>query len=179
MIDLLKVYVHLQNQTIKYLKTNNMGHLKTNKDKALEAYKNADAKGKQMLIDLYGRENFLVDIKDRVIDYKSACTETGLTPLTLSHFDFLPKEDRERSFARHQVVIGVRALVGDWKPNFKDGKTKYYNYGYENASGLVLVSDWTSNFCCDGSDLLFPTRDLCDHARTIFHKQYLKFIFNS
>ena len=156
-----------------------MGDLKTNKDKALEAYKNADAKGKQMLIDLYGRENFLVDIKDRVIDYKTACAEIGLTPLTLSHFDFLPQEDRERSFARHQVVIGVRALVGDWKPNFKDGKTKYYNYGYENTDGLVLDIGFSIYGCGDGSDLLFPTRDLCDHARNIFNRQYLKFIFNA
>ena len=173
MIDIYKTYLHLQKLNFK----NMSQKLKTDKEKALLAYKNADEKGKQMLKDLYGAENFLTNVKDRVIDYKSACREIGLTPLTLSYFDFLPEWERERAFNRHQVTVGVRALVGDWKPNFTDGTWKYYTYGYENSNGLRLGGSCYRDMCFAGSDLLFPNSDLRDYAQKIFEKQYLTFLF--
>lgn len=153
-------------------------YLKLETKKAQEAYKKGNAKQKKLLIDLYGEEAFLLDVKDRVLDYKSACKELGLTPLTLEHFDFLPEEDQERTFARHQVVIGVRALVGDWRPDFRNGTWKYYTYGVEDSNGLRLDGDDCSYYSFTGSDLLFPNAELRDHAQNIFKSQYLKFLFN-
>lgn len=176
-------YLFLQNQIKKLnknthkLKFNRMKNLKLDYNKALDAYKKASPENKKLLIDLYGAENFLTNVKDRVIDYPSACKELGLTPLTIGYFDFLPEWERERAFNRHQVTVGVRALVGDWRPNLNDSSYKYYTYGYTNSNGLGLCGNFGYDVSFTGADLLFPNADLRDHAQKIFEKQYLTFLF--
>lgn len=154
-------------------------HLKLTLERALEAFKNGTKDQKQWLIDMYGKEHFLIDIKDRVIDYQSACVELNISPLTRNHFNFLPEEDQERAWNRHQLTIVTRALRGDWKPNFKDGSYNYYNYFYWNSSENGFSSRVYSFYCSTfvGSDLMFPNKELADHARKICEKQYIAYHF--
>lgn len=148
-------------------------------EKALEAYKKGTKQQKQWLVDMYGAEHFLTDIKDRVKDYKTACEVLNIEPLIRENFNFLPEEDQERAWNRHQLTIGTRALRRDWKPNFKDGSYNYYNYFYWNNSENGFSSSVNSYFshALVGSDLMFPTRELADHARVIFEKQYIAYHF--
>lgn len=155
-----------------------MKHLKLLLDKAQEAYKSANADQKKLLIDLYGKEHFLIDIRERVIDYESACREIGIEPLTVEDFDFLPEEDQSRAFNRHQVVIGARALCGDWKPNFKDtNQAKWYAYFYGESEGFSSVSFCDFYYSVSGSDLMLPTQELTDHIRKSFKDQFITYLY--
>lgn len=158
-----------------------MKYLELELEKAQEAYKSGTKDQQKLLIGLYGEEHFLTDIRERVKDYPSACKVLNISPLTLNHFNFLPEEDQERAWNRHQLTIVTRALRGDWKPDFKDGNYKYYNYFYwdTSISGFSsLVSDTFFLSASVGSDLLFPTRELADHARVIMEKTYIAYHLN-
>lgn len=153
-------------------------HLKLELTKAQEAYKKGDADVKKLLIDLYGKEHFLTDIKDRVIDYESACREIGIEPLTEKDFGILPKEDRKRYYNRHQLTIVVRALVGDWKPDWDNSNEyKYYMYFYKEKSGFASHTDCYCDLSFVGSDLLFPNSDLANYAGKIMRQQYIDYLF--
>ena len=153
--------------------------LKLTLEKAQDTYKNGTPEHKKLLIDLYGKENFLLDITERVFDYASACEELGLTPLTINHFTFLPEEDQNRAFVRHQLTIQTRALRGDWTPNFKDSTYKYYNYFYWDTAknGFSSYVYYYYLVSSVGSDLLFPNEKLADYARNTFEKQYIAYHF--
>lgn len=154
-----------------------MKHLKLDLTKAQEAYKNGDQSIKDFLINAYGKENFLLDIKDRVTDYESACAELGIKPLTESDFGILPKEDRFRAFNRHILTIGIRALNEGWKPNFHDSNEyKYYTYIYSSNGGFSFVVSCGICIGAVGSDLYLKNRELAQHAQTIFKQQYLDYL---
>lgn len=150
--------------------------LQLSSTKAVEAYKLATADQKQLLENMYGRENFLTDIRDRVFDYPSACNEAGVSELTIEDFDFLPKEEQERAFMRHQLAFSARLLRSDWVPDPKDGKAKYYVYSYWNNSEKCFDSYVSDDYVyySVGSDLLFPNQELAEHHRVKFEQQYIK-----
>lgn len=156
-----------------------MANLKLSIEKALEAYTKGDKARKQFLIDLYGAEHFLTDIKDRVTDYPSACKELNILQLTVDHFAFMGK-DAKRYFNRHQLTIIIRALNEGWEPDFTDSEYKYYNYPYWDSSSNgfssgVHVSDYVS---ASGSDLMFKNRELCEYAWKIAKTAYIAYHFN-
>ncbi len=154
--------------------------LKLTVEKALEAYKNGTPEHKQLLIDLYGKHHFLINIQDRVFDYPSACAEIGLDPLEVDDFDFLPEIDRNKAYVRHQLTIQTRALNEGWEPDFKKNDYKYYNYFYWDTSKngfSSLVSDHSFSASV-GSDLMFKNNALAEYARKAFEKQYIAYHFN-
>lgn len=155
-----------------------MKNLKLTLEKAQEAYAAGNADRKKLLIDLYGKEHFLTNVKDRVTDYESACLEIGIKPLTEEDFGILPKEDRKRYFNRHILTIAIRALVGDWKPDWSNSNEyKYYNYFYVDngtfSSGVSLYF----TYAYVGSDFVFPSKDLAEHVRTTFKQNYIDYLF--
>ena len=153
-------------------------HLKLELSKAVETYKKGDGKIKALLIDLYGKEYFLLDVKDRVIDYESACKETSFKPLTIEDFEMLPEEDRNRYYARHQLTVGIRALVGDYKPDWDNSSEyKYYNYMYKEDGGFVSGVRSYAYLSYLGSDFYFPNREIAEHAYKTFKKQYITYLF--
>lgn len=154
-------------------------HLKLSLEKALEAYTKGDKARKQFLIDLYGKEYFLTDVKERVIDYPSACKELNILQLTEDHFAFMGN-DAKRYFNRHQLTIIIRALNEGWEPDFTNSEYKYYNYPYWNTSTSGFSSGVVG--CCGaasvGSDLMFKSRELAEYAYKIATKQYIAYHFN-
>lgn len=154
-------------------------HLKLSLEKALEAYSKGDKARKQFLIDLYGKEPFLTDVKERVIDYPSACKELNVLQLTIDHFAFMGS-DAKRYFNRHQLTIIIRALNEGWEPDFTDTEYKYYNYPYwdSSISGFSSgVSDANFNATV-GSDLMFKNRELAEYAWKIAKPTYISYHFN-
>lgn len=155
-----------------------MKHLKLELQKAIEAYQKGDSKTKNLLIDLYGKEYFLTDIKDRIIDYESACKELNFEPLSIYDFEMLPEEDRNRYYARHQLTIGIRASNQGWSPNWDDSNEyKYYNYFYKNKGGFGCRVSYCYSDSGLGSDLHFKNSDLAEHANKVFKQQYIDFLF--
>lgn len=159
-----------------------MTTLKLEVEKAREAYNKGSKDQKQFLIDMYGKEHFLLETTDRVTDYLSACEELNIKPLSLAHFSFLPEEDQERAWNRHQLSIGTRALCGvDYKPDFtKSNEYKYYNYIYWDTDKSGFSSGCGVDFftAIVGSDLVFPNEKLAKYAYSIFEKQYIAYHFN-
>lgn len=155
-----------------------MTHLKLKLEKAQSAYKNGSSEQKKLLIDLYGKENFLFNIQERVTDYESACEVTGRTPLKLSDFDIFAKKDRKRYWNRHQLTVITEALNEGWEPDFDKSDYKYYNYFYKEKS--VGFSSYVGSGCYVafvGSDLVFKNNDLADYARTQFKENYINYHF--
>lgn len=153
-------------------------YLKLSLEKAIETFKNSTESHKKLLINLYGKEHFLTDIKDRVTDYASACVELGISPLTIHSFTFLQEEDQEQAFARHQISIVAKALREGWKPDFTDSNYKYYVYTYLDTSknGFSSAVSYCYRICYVGSDLLYTTRELAEYALKIMEKQYLTYL---
>lgn len=153
--------------------------LKLTVEKALQAYKDGTQEQKAFLIKLYGKEHFLLDIKDRVINYPSACEELGEEELCLSDFNFLPERDRKRAFAKHQLSTVTKALCEDWIADFKDHSTyKYYNYLWYDKSFCFSSSVYffyVSSIV--PSDLCFPTEQLAKYAYSIMKDQYITYYF--
>lgn len=154
-----------------------MKHLKLEITKAQEAYKNGSEEQKKLLINLYGKENFLLDIKERVTDYESACEVTGRTPLKLSDFDIFAKKDRKRYWNRHQLTVITEALNEGWEPDFDKSDYKYYNYFYKDNGSFSSSVDVYFSTASVGSDLVFKNNDLADYARTKFTKTYINYHF--
>lgn len=153
--------------------------LKLEKEKAIEAYKNGNDELKRFLINCYGKENFLTDIKDRVTDYESACKELGIEPLTESDFGILPEKDQKRYFNRHQITIVVRALNEGWEPDFQNhSEYKYYNYPYTDGKGGFSfgVAD-QYYFAYAASDLYYKSYELAEYGQKIMKQQYLDYSF--
>lgn len=155
-----------------------MKNLKLSLEKALEAYSKGDNARKQFLIDMYGKEHFLTDIKDRVTDYASACKELNILQLTIDHFACLGS-DAKRYFNRHQLTIITRALNEGWEPDFSNlSEYKYYNYPYQDKNGF------SSFVYCDyydasvSSDLMFKSNELAAYAWKIAKTQYIAYHFN-
>lgn len=150
-------------------------------EKAREAYNKGSKDQKQFLIDMYGKEHFLLETTDRVTDYLSACEELNIKPLSFAHFSFLPEEDQERAWNRHQLSIGTRALCGvDYKPDFtKSNEYKYYNYIYWDtdksgfSSGCINV--YYAAFV--GSDLYIENYDKAKIIEKIFRDDYIIYLF--
>jgi len=154
--------------------------LKVYYENALEAYEKGTKEQKQLLKKLFPKEKFSKDVKERVTDYASACDELGIKPLTIHSFTFLEEEDQEPAFARHQISIVAKALREGWKPDFKDGKSKYYGYKYwdSSKSGFSSGVDCDGDYCGVGSDLLFPTYELAEYALSILDKQYSTYLIS-
>jgi len=156
-----------------------MKHLKLDLSKAQEAYKKGDQSIKDFLINAYGKEHFLLDVKERVKDYESACKELGIKPLTEADFGILPKEDRKKYFNRHILTIGIRALNEGWKPDFHNhSEWKWYNYPYSDGNnGFSFDCDYDCYGCIAGSDLYLKSKELALYAQKVFKQQYLDYSF--
>jgi|SRR5215217_5815304 len=156
-----------------------MKHLKIRIEAAQEAYKNGNDEIKKFLINLHGKEHFITDVKERVTDYASACKELNILQVTIEQFGFMG-DDAKRYYARYQLTIIVRALIGDWKPDWKNySEYKYYNYFYwdKDKKCFSSSSSYFYDLCDSGSDLYFPTRELADYARVKFAQLYIDYLF--
>lgn len=153
--------------------------LKLQKEKAIEAYKNGNEEMKRFLINCYGKEHFLTDIKDRVTDYESACKELGIEPLTEADFGILPEKDQKRYFNRHQITIVVRALNEGWEPDFHNhSEYKYYNYPYaDGKGGFSFGVRYQAYIAYAASDLYYKSHELAEYGQKIMKQQYLDYSF--
>lgn len=153
-------------------------NLKLDKEKALEAYKNGNSTIKQFLIDSYGAEHFLIDIKDRVTSYEAACEILGKTPLTLSQFSFLGDKESKRQFARHKIATGIEAINEGWVADFENESVwKYYVYmrnKFRSFSFGVVGGFYRDGV---GSDLYVESREKAEIIAKVFLEDYKIYLY--
>jgi len=154
-------------------------NLKLSLEKALEAYKNGNDTIKRFLIDSYGEEHFLTDIKDRLKGYESACEILGIKPLTIEDFAFLGKDQARRQFSRHKIVTGIQAINDGWVVDFEnEDHPKYYNWLYNRKNGFSFVCyAYYYGDCFAGSDLYVETREKAELIQKLFKDDYIVFMF--
>lgn len=101
------------------------------KDNALQAYKNADEKGKALLSDLFGKKNFCSDMTELIKCFEDACEYNNTNPNSARF-----TEGTEAGIALEQLAEIAKAINGGkvMKPNEK----RYYPYFYHDEAGFRL-----------------------------------------
>ena len=149
--------------------------LQIDKANALKAHEGASIKGKILLENLFGKNIFLKDVKDRIKNFDDVLSENGLI-----------KEDFENSckglepdeIAYRKAKLVCLAYNEGWKPNWDNSKEyKYYPwfkmgagfsyYDYDNCSAASTV----------GSRLCFKSGDLAKYAGQLFEQEIYKPLF--
>lgn len=139
---------------------------------ALGIYPNAPQELKTILELNWGKPFFSQKITDRINGYLDACSDQGITPLTIDHFSFIPAQYRERMFKHYQQNVIADSLNEGWVPNWKDhSQYKYYPYFKDSGAGFGFSDtdyDYWGTLSNVGSRLYFRTAELAQHAGKIF-----------
>lgn len=151
-----------------------MTKLKVTVENALLAHNGADDKGKKLLEDLFGKENFVPrPITERVKSFEDACDVLGINPGYVLVFDEDTTDIDEintNAFLKLRTII--KALNEGWVADFSNSSQyKYYPWLKSNGSGLGLS-------CLDdvdggsdspvGSRLYLKSAELARYAGTQF-----------
>lgn len=101
--------------------------LKISADDALKAYKNADNYGKKILEDLFGKEFYKIDIKERVKCFEGAITALGMENQAVKDYYSIARKTSAKdivAFTKLRVI--AEALNEGWKPNSDIWTGNYY-----------------------------------------------------
>lgn len=132
--------------------------LKTSAEKALAAYNNADANGRELLEHLFGKELFAPkDIRERVKTFGDAVAVLGdenpfVAQLKAMEASFKEEGNNLHLFAYARLVIIAEALNEGWRPKFDDDEFRYYPwfYLYTKAEYEELDEDEKKMLCVVG-----------------------------
>jgi len=154
-------------------------NLKLELTKAQEAYKKGTSDQQQLLIDLYGAEHFLTDVKDLLKGYASACVLLQRDQLTLNDFKKGRSEKQaKREFARHRISTCIECVNEGWYPDFDNtNEAKFYIWMYGKKSGFssgVYVIYYGTEV---GSDLYCETREKAELIEKICREDYIEYLF--
>jgi len=109
---------------------------------------------------------------------EDALNVTG-TPVT-PEFNEVPEELREYFKAVYEAVAITKALVGDWKADWNDGRQrKWYPWFRMSSGGFVFRAtyfDRSRAFAGDASRLCFPTDEMAEYAGRTFTDVYSRMI---
>ena len=165
------LYLHLlMNCLFKIVsKKQNIAQLNPTKDQAIEAYKTADAKGKKLLVSLWGKDTF-VPQHTFPMSFEESCKRMKLNPKTVLPFP-KPKNDREK-VANAQMMLGIIAEAIQNGYKFKDNDpTEKRWFAIFDASGFGFsYAHFARTYAPSsvGSRLSFPRQDMAEH----FGKQF-------
>lgn len=107
--------------------------LKISAENALAAYNNTDAKGRELLEHLFGKEIFTQDIKDKVKTFEDACEEIGYEHRYVKEYrewmriSLVECEDI-KAFLKLRIICA--ALNEGWNPKFDGDECRYYPWFY-------------------------------------------------
>jgi hypothetical protein len=156
-----------------------METLQIEKSSAVEAFQQADEKGKQLLKKLFG-DQISTKITDRVKTFEDACIVLEIDPadvLHSAHSDFLkPHIDSVNAYCK--IIVISKALNEGWIPDWNDeDQYKYYPWFYfHSPSGFRLNGVYYHySYSGVGSRLCFKSRELAEYAATQFQNIYEQF----
>lgn len=116
---------------------NNNKELTISVNNALNAYRNTDENGRELLEHLFGKEVFeLKDVKERIKTFEDAMNELGaenpLVTLYESYMKDLPEKDNAdvdvTAYLKLRIIAA--ALNEGWKPKFDGEERRWYPYFY-------------------------------------------------
>lgn len=156
----------------KYIKTFFNNHMKktltlTDKE-VLGIYPNAPQELKTILELNWGKPFFSQKITDRINGYSDACSDQGIIPLTIDHFNFLPEQDRRPTFLFHQHTVIIRSLNEGWVPDWANHNEIKYEPRFKKTGGAGFgfsganCVGWGS-YSAVGSRLYLRTEELAKH----------------
>lgn len=157
--------------------------LQISKENAVKAYNKGSKVEKELIINLFGKDQLFPNDPERIKSYEDACKDQGFSPLKLSDFKFLPEHDQKYLYATHKVTTIIRSLnrLEDgtyWKPDFgNDSERKYYIWYKWVSSDVefsVYDSGCSSSLSIVGSRLHFRTKDILNY----FSHQFLREVNN-
>ena len=103
-------------------------------------------------------------------------TEMPATP----EFQEVPEEMRDYFKAVYQAVVITKALVADWKADWKDSNQyKWYPWFRMSSGGFVFTDTYyviTYSYAGFGSRLCFPTDEMAEYAGKQFTEVYSRII---
>ncbi len=133
--------------------------VKTSLPNVLRAWREADAKQKQMLENLYGSKIFEnQNVCDRVKTYEDACIENGEDPIDENKL-ILAGFTRKEIIGRMLDSI-TKALNGGKAINIYNGEKRWFPVFTKNSSGSF--SFYYSSYCYSNASLGAGSR-LCFH----------------
>ncbi len=104
--------------------------LKISAENALTAYKNADANGRELLENLFGKEVF-ANVMERVKTFEDACRELGENHPLVKSYEALCSVDTDNNIEAYaKLRIICAALNEGWKPQFTKDEYRYYPWFY-------------------------------------------------
>lgn len=83
-----------------------------------------------------------VSLFDRIKNYSDVCKELNIEELTIEHFGFLPKEQRLKSLAYHQIQNIGKLFNGKWKVKWDGKQRNWYPWFELKASSLVFLGSY-------------------------------------
>jgi hypothetical protein len=151
-----------------------MKTLEITKENAIKAYKSANTKGRKLLENLFGKQELIEDITERVKTFEDACSIKGISVSSiLSDYD---TED-EAAYKKLKTIIEV--LNEGWQPDWKNSSEyKYYSW-FKFKSGFGFShSDYVCTYTITsvGSRLCFKTRELAEYAGKQFEDIYKDYL---
>lgn len=97
-----------------------MKTLNISRKNALDAYRNADTNGRELLEHLFGAEIFNGSITDRIKTLEDAIEETGRP--TTPEFADVPEDLREYFKAQYNAIVVAEALNEGTKMDYRNGE---------------------------------------------------------
>ena len=145
-----------------------MGTTPTPAEKAIKAYKNAEAATKKLLEEIFGDDHFRQDMMSRIKSMEDVCNEKGLNP------DFAK---RLSAFEKMELIVDV--LNEGWVPDYGNGKQPKYYPWFKYVPG----SGWSYHGCdgegtgaAVGARLVFKSAELAKYAGEQFLDIYSDFL---
>jgi hypothetical protein len=133
---------------------------------ALNIYPNAPQELKTILELNWGKPFFSRKITDRINSYYDACSDQGITPLTIDHFNFLPEQDRRPTSLFHQHTVIIRSLNEGWAPDWANHNEYKYEPRFKKTGGAGFgfssAGTWAATSAV-GSRLYLRTEELAKH----------------
>lgn len=140
-----------------------MKTLNISRKNILDAYRNADENGRELLAHLFGEEIFNGSITDRIKTLEDALEETGRP--TTPEFADVPEDLREYFKAQYNAIVVVEALNEGTKMDFRDsGQRKWLPWfdvlrqtgvSYCGANHVYSIATvWSASRLCLKSEAL-------------------------
>ena len=161
--------------------------LKINADNALKAYKNADKYSKKILEDLFGKEFYKIDVKERVKCFEGAITALGMENEEVKDYYAIARKTSAKDIvALAKLRVIAEALNEGWKPKFDDDEFRYYPWFhiYSKEEYEELDEDVKKEFSVVGSsyndtntsdNLLFACADYASSNSFSFYGSRIAF----
>ena len=142
------------------------------KENAVKAFKEADAKGKELLKNLLGNEYFSDKITDRIKSFEDVIDELKIAS------NFKPTGSKDE-VAYIKLKLIAECLNEGWTPNWdNDSEYKYYPY-FDMRSGVGFshsYCDYWNTLTNVGSRLCFKSSELAEYAGKQFEAIYKDFL---